>query len=341
MKMKDKINILKYFTTSLSKEERHAIIQQVSNSDELQKEFNKLKNVSALLSSKKRMPEYEIEASYLRFLKIRDKKIFKLTLSALLKYAALFILLIGISSVFYLNNKKIQRIYQAQNTTIVAENGQISKVILPDSSIVFLNSGTKLSYNSNFSINNRDLKLSGEAFFDITHNPKIPLIVDCKNIKVKVLGTRFNVNSYSDNDNIRVILERGSVELLDSKNRSLNCILKPGQMATFFKKTKNIRIKRTNTADWTTWREGKIIFSDTPMSEVIRTIKRKFNVDIKVNDVRVYNSVFNAKFNGEKLSDILNYIEYSCPIKYSYDKNNNKLITFSYKKPKKKHLPMK
>jgi len=332
--MKEKVDITKYFIESLSEKDRLSILQKVNTDSKLQKEYNKLKNTMALLSSTKSMPIYEIENHYIDFLKRRDKKRFIISsLHIIFKYAAIFIFLFGVIGIIkYLNIKHIQDNYKLQTTTIVADYAQISKVILPDSSVVWLNSGTSLSYNNGYSINNRALQLNGEAFFDITHNSKIPLIVSCDNIKVKVLGTRFNVVNYSENNKIHVILERGRVELLDSKGNPFNCILKPGQMATYLKNTKSIKIKRTVVNEWTTWRKGNIVFSDTPMDEVISTLERKFNIKIKVSNPKVYNSIFNANFYGESLIEILDYIEYSCPIKYKYETDgNDKIIIFSNK----------
>jgi ferric-dicitrate binding protein FerR (iron transport regulator) len=331
--MKEKADITKYFIKSLSEEDSYSLLRQVNADSKLQKEFNKLKNTLALLSSKKRMPIYEIENYYIDFLKRRDKKGFIGFSLPIFKYVAIFIFILGVVGVFkYFNTKQIQDNYKLQTTTIIADYGQMSKVILPDSSIVWLNSGTSVSYNNSFSINNRELQLKGEAFFDIKHNSNIPLIVSCNSIKVRVLGTKFNVSNYSENNKIRVVLEKGRVELLDSNSKPLNCILKPGQIATYFKSTKSIKIKRTAIENWTTWRKGNIVFSDTPMYEVISTIERKFDVRIKVSDKKVYNSIFNANFNDESLSEILDYIEYSCPIKYkSTTEGNKKLITFSNK----------
>ena len=96
--------------------------------------------------------------------------------------------------------------YGIKYTSVIADNGQISKVILPDNSVVWLNSGTTLTYDNNYSFNNRNLYLNGQVSLVVKKNEILPLIVAGGNLRVKVLGTRFDVNAYPDDNMIKVIL---------------------------------------------------------------------------------------------------------------------------------------
>jgi len=143
------------------------------------------------------------------------------------KYAAIIFFVLSLGSlVLYIVNRPapVQDIY----TSVMAENGQISKVKLPDGSQVWLNSGSEISYNNLFGSSNRQVTLTGEAYFDVVTNKGIPLIVDCDQLHVKVYGTKFNVNAYSREEKIDVVLEEGKVDLVNPLLNSSIYNIKPG-----------------------------------------------------------------------------------------------------------------
>ena len=109
----------------------------------------------------------------------------------------------------------------------------------------------------------------GQAFFQAAHNKKIPFIVDVNGFLVKVLGTKFDVNAYSGEKNIRVVLESGRVELHRSSDRNFKYTLSPGEMATFNPKSKSLTIDKVKPELFSSWKEGVLIFRDKAMSEVL------------------------------------------------------------------------
>jgi ferric-dicitrate binding protein FerR (iron transport regulator) len=136
------------------------------------------------------------------------------------------------------------------------------------------------------------------------------------NLKVKVLGTRFDVNAYPDDNKIKVTLESGKVELLNSADNSFSYKLNPGEMAEFESQTSRVQIKTVESKNYLNWKDGELTFVDTPMAEVFKSLERKFDIKIEVNNPMVYKSVFNAKFKSESLKEILDYIQFSCPVAY-------------------------
>ena len=280
--------------------------------------YKKAKVTWALMSSTRKMPDYKVEESY-RVLHARiSSGQNSAKLNQYFRYAAVLILVAGISAVtFYLGKQNsLSPDPGVKYTSVVADRGQISKVILPDSSVVWLNSGTTLTYDNNYSLNNRNLNLSGQAFLEVKKNENIPLVVASGNLRVKVLGTRFDVNAYPDDNMIKVILKSGKVELLDAEDKSFNYKLNPGEMAEYESHSGKIEIKAIELKKYSNWKEGELIFVDTPMSEVIKRLERKFNIKIEVENPRVYKSVFNAKFKNESLKEILDLIHFSCPVSY-------------------------
>lgn len=314
------------------KDEMFSAIEQDPESEKI---YNKAKGAFALLASTNRMPEYQIEDSYKKLhARLNSRKtLFLPAGKSLLKYAAALILLLGVSSLFfYLKNQgNLAGYTELKYTTVVAKYKQISEVILPDSSVVWLNSGSTLTYNNNYSLDNRDLVIKGEAYFDIRKNKKIPLTVSFNNFKVKVLGTKFNVCAYPDNTELTVALEKGSVELVNTTNAAFNCKLKPGEIAECDVNTKEIKVKEATVRDYSAWKEGLLVFKDTPMDEVIKILERKFNTEFIVEDPAIYEPSFNATFKDENLAEVLDYIQYTCHISYKLTKDStNKTIIKLY-----------
>jgi ferric-dicitrate binding protein FerR (iron transport regulator) len=316
--MKNLDDILNLITGNIGPEHKQDIYAAVKEDEEARDLFKKAKMTWALMSSSRKAPDYKIESSY-RTLHERiftGQRLFKLY--PYLKYAALFILIIGIPALtFYIGKQTITvQDPTVKYTSVVADRGQISKVILPDSSVVWLNSGTTLTYDNGYSYKNRNLSLSGQAFLEVKKNEDQPLVVASGNLRVKVLGTRFDVNAYPDHDIIQVTLESGHVELLNSADRSFRYKLNPEQMAKFESQSGRVEIKTVECQYYTNWKDGNLTFVDTPMAEVLKRLERRFDIEIEVLNPNVYKSVFNANFKHESLKEILDYIQFSCPVTY-------------------------
>ena len=316
--MRNLVDILNLITGNMSAEEKRNAYSSVRDNSDAEDLFKKAKIIWALMSSTRKMPDYKVEESYhLLHARIFTKQnTFKL--ASYLRYAAVLMLVVGASALtFYMGRQNsIDSNSLIKYTSVVADNGQISKVILPDSSIVWLNSGTTLTYDNNYSYKNRNLGLRGQAFLEVRKNKNQPLVIASGNLMVKVLGTRFDVNAYPTDDMIKVTLESGHVELLNSTDKSFRYNLNPGEMAEYELQSGRIEIKAVKSQNYTNWKDGELIFVDAPMNEVIKRLNRKFNIEIEVVNPNVYKSVFNANFKDENLKEILEFIEFSCPITY-------------------------
>ncbi len=318
--MKNLDDILNLITGNLDPKHKQDVYSSMRDDAEANDLFKKAKITWALMSSTREMSEYKVEESY-RALHTRifaKQRFFKP--NPYLRYAAILILVAGISALmFYVGRQNAPVTHsEIKYTSVVADNGQISKVILPDSSVVWLNSGTTLTYDNNYSYKNRNLKLNGQAFFEIKKNKNLPLIVASGNLRVKVLGTRFDVKAYPDDNTFKVTLVSGRVELLNSTDQSFEYHLKPGEMAEFESQSGRVAIKKVETQNYTNWKNGELTFVDAPMAEVIKSLELKFNVEIEVINPDVYKSVFNANFKNESLKEILNYIQFSCSTTYRF-----------------------
>jgi ferric-dicitrate binding protein FerR (iron transport regulator) len=317
--MNRKEEIWNLVTGNISGDKKHEILSVIKNDKEAEAEYNEIKNTWALLSSTKEMPVAEANEMYSRFkgqLPSANNS-HRIRLNNLFKYAAIFILGVIITTLsVYLTERKGWLGFDKEFVqTVVADKGQISKVILPDSSVVWINSGSRITYNSKFAENNRKIELVGQAFFHAAHTEKIPFVVDVNGFLVKVLGTKFDVNAYSGEKNIRVVLESGRVELHQASDHDFKYTLLPGEMATFNPKSKSLTIDKVKPELFSSWKEGVLIFRDKPMSEVLDELQRRYNVDIEVKDVDIYKSVFTARISDEPLEKVLKSMEFSCSVK--------------------------
>ena len=312
-------DILKLVTGNLSREEKKKVIADICDKRENKEAFKKLKISWAFLSSTRKLNDYEIESAYLNIQdKISGKKRkLNTTLKIVLKYAAIIVFLISLTTIYYTNKQQINlndTQTELSYVSFITENGQRSKVVLPDSSIVWLNSGTTLSYPSNFSEHYRKVSIKGQAFFQVAHKENNPFSVQANGLIVKVLGTKFDVDAYPGNDKIVVVLESGKVELGYEDFESFNYCMQPGEKATYNIADNALSLNYVDANIYSSWKDGKLIFRNESMKNVIEKLKRWYNINIEVTDQEVYNSIFSGTIQNESYEEAFRYIEIVCDV---------------------------
>lgn len=177
---------------------------------------------------------------------------------------------------------------------------------LPDGSKVWLNSTTKIKIPEDFNHENRTVYLEGEAFFDVAHNAAKPFLIHADNDIVKVLGTAFNVKSYSQDKTSYVTLIRGSVQV-NSENKQI--LLSPGEQAISNKSDGDLVKKKVDVDQFIAWKMGYFKFVDQPINEIIKDLMKWY--DIKAVKYEVDNKErFTASIKRSRnLSDVLSNIE--------------------------------
>ncbi len=231
-------------------------------------------------------------------------------------------LLIGI---FLFNRLKQQTTIKEEWIVFHSQNG-ISEIILPDSSVVILNKGSKLSYSTLYNIRVRDIKLDGEACFHVKRNKEIPFIVKTDQIDIKVLGTVFNVLAYSEDRDIVTSLISGSVDVKENQSGD-HYLLKPSVAAIYDKNTQKVQLAPFEEELAIGWIDGKLIFKKRSFKDICKSLERKFGYDITINKSDLEEKIFTGKFiDGETLSQILNIICINVPFKYQI--MDNKVIIY-------------
>lgn len=254
--------------------------------------------------------------------RISHKKPLRIVYEHFSKIAAILIIpliIITLWSLFFNPHTQVNRNYSIQK--VFNPSGIRSNVVLPDGSKVCLNAESSLEYRIPFSSDCRKITLNGEAFFDVKKDPRHPFIVQSGDVKVTVLGTRFNFKAYQDENNIEVVLERGKIQLntLWQKHND-EIIMKPGDWAVVDKNRLQASLSKGNIEKLTAWRTGKLIFDNSSMTEVVRTLERWYGVDIKIMDNSIMQYRITTTFENEPLKDVLELLCLSSPIKYTQSK---------------------
>jgi len=191
--------------------------------------------------------------------------------------------------------------------------GTRTRFQLPDGSKGWLNSGSTIKYPVSFS--KRQVEVTGEALFDVTHKNSSEFRVITPYFDVKVLGTRFDIIAYENDETAEVILERGKVQVLDKSNK-LKSELAPDEHFVYNKNTNQSTKKTIDSGSYINWTEGVLIFKNEPMSEIVRRLGRKYNADIILGDEALKSLVFRATFQDESLDEICKMLSEVAPIEY-------------------------
>jgi transmembrane sensor len=278
----------------------------------------------------------------------------------ILKISAAFLLFISIGSAgtyFLLKNKISDSHVKSDNTIhVYAPKGSKAITILPDGTKVWLNAGTDIMYNTSlFGKNERQVTLIGEGFFKVTANPDKPFIVNAKNLKIRALGTEFNVKAYPEEDNVETTLVKGIVKVdgRDRDRKPFSVTLKPKQQVKFhagkatinsvvltdpgkvdIEKLREIKLENLitdlsvtpvvsnveRTDLYTSWKDESWIFKGEKISELAVLLERRFNVKIFFSSEELKEYRFTGTFQNETLEQVLQVLKLTAPLQYEIGK---------------------
>ena len=202
---------------------------------------------------------------------------------------------------------------------IFSPYGARTSFVLPDGSSGWLNGGSTLSFPTTFRGKSRNIELTGEAYFDVLTNPKKPFTVIAGELKVRAYGTSFNVMAYADEKTMEVTLETGVIEVFGKgqqiSEESLG-LMAPGERGVLIKGTTAFYKDSVRVELYTSWKEGKLVFRNEPMIQVVNKLNRWYNVDMIIRDSRVESYIYRATFEDEKLDEVLKIFQRTSPIVY-------------------------
>lgn len=328
--------ILNYITGNCSSYEAEQIRAWIEADPSNKSEFIRLKNLYALSNSETTVTdvtrEYKNISRKLGFERHRIIRLFAQTA----RYAA--VAAIVFATAWYMF---VYQPGQARKNTelvcheIVVPKGQTSEFMFEDGTRVWINSGSSLRLPASQNPASREVFLEGEAYFEVEKNPERPFIVHTSALDIKVLGTSFNIQAYSDLPNLETTLVEGRVEILN-KNQVKLAELKKGEVLNFSKSTKSGKIEHVDTAPYYAWRDGKLVFKDKPLGEIALQLERWYNVEIAFADDAIRNFRFSGTILRNKPFDqVLQAIKLTAPIRYTIKVNpesSNEIVLYATKK---------
>ncbi|MVZ64781.1 DUF4974 domain-containing protein [Sphingobacterium sp. DK4209] len=206
--------------------------------------------------------------------------------------------------------------------TIEVPQGGKYQVSLPDGTIVFLNSASRLTYPLRFAANKRVVTLEGEGYFEVKsqhyQGKKTAFIVNCQDQQIEVTGTQFNVNAYPDEQYIKTTLVEGSVNVIHGQEKSA---LKPNQQLTW--NHQQASIQTVDVATFIAWKDNKFLFNETELREVMRNIARWYDIQIAFEGSIPATYFYGEIERNKNLSEVLSLLEKS-GIKFQLDNKNRK-----------------
>ena len=257
--------------------------------------------------------------------------------------ASLVVFVIASTVFIWIYSRSSPAIIPQSQETIAVQNGSRSRSMLPDGTTVWLNAGSKLFYDDNFSGATREVRLEGEAFFDVVKQPQRPFIVHTSGIDIKVLGTSFNVKSYPDDKTVETTLYHGSVKIFrENESEKSAIVLKPNEKviipkdaattndhvslkseapvseikSTSFVLTHIDSTKKENERIETAWVYSRLEFKGDSFEEVARKMERWYNVTIYFTDENVKQLSVTGSFENETIEQAMAALEEGFPITY-------------------------
>ncbi len=255
-------------------------------------------------------------------------------LGAILSFAVAY-------QVFNSNSNKL--VYNEIDTPVGAK----SKVTLPDGTVIWLNAGSTLKYSNQFNKKTREVFLTGEAFFDVEHNPSKVFLVRTSELNIKAYGTTFNVKSYTEEGTIETTLIEGSIGVTRTSfenKRTDEVMLEPNQRVVYYRKSrlvkkenigdKNIETtpeavarpqqkltylisKGINAGEFTSWKDGTLFISSETLKQLAVKLERKYNVKIHFENENLKKLKFTGSIENETIEQVIEAIGIAANITYN------------------------
>ena len=290
---------------------------QIMADDSRQRDFEKAQQIHDNLVKSGPLPVNEKIESWINIEK--GIKSYQLRwIKAALKYAAIIVVAFITGNLLKPSAPENRGIRYSE---ITVPYGQMSQLTLSDGTKIWLNSGTILRYPEKFAEKCRSVSIDGEAYFEVAKMARKPFIVNTTDLKVKVLGTSFNVSAYKEDAMTAVTLVEGKVAIQDCAGKTI-ATLSPGQLATKNKSSNILELQDVETSFYDAWKDGKIYFDDESLDQIALKLERWFNVEITFADQRLKSHRFTGTILKNKPVDqIMQALELLSPIRFKHQVN--------------------
>lgn len=320
--------LVSYITGNTSKKESEAVEYWISCSKEnklLYDEYSKVwnstsvKTDSFVIDLNSRWNDFKAKTDFDKHVAAKSTSKFSKVVYTFSRVAAAIAVLL--TAWFIINHEKEANIINY--TVPVAQCN--TPYSLPDGTEVNLNKDAEIIYPEFFANNTRELSFDGEAYFNIAHNPDKPMIIATGNIRVKVLGTAFNLSNQPSSNEITLFLDEGRVlfySVNDNDELLEQVILTPGELGVYNKTTGLISKSSFNNDNHLAWRTGELEFFDAPLSDVFKAIERTYCVNVSSEDINTQDLRLTARFTNETPQSIFETLEIIYGFNFKVDHDN-------------------
>lgn len=322
--------INKFFSREITNEEMDLLKSWLEQDKEARRIFNEVNELWQKTGDHSKLDEYNSDKAWMN---ISSKLNFKMNSSRsvtiikknnfiFLMAAATVACLVAIGGIsLWITGKKFTNQITANSTIVTTDEGEKAHIFLTDSTEIILNSGSTLEYNGQYNIKDRLVKFTGEAFFNVRTNREKPFVVQLGKMSITATGTRFNIFSYGNEDRIETTLVEGVIQVSIKDREPIH--LKSGQQVVYYLKSDKVLVHDVQSDTFTSWKENKLRFYDTPFEEVMRSIARKYNVEFKIKDNELVDLKYTATFINESIEEVMQMLKTVSPITYKiYDRNS-------------------
>lgn len=256
------------------------------------------------------------------------RKRFQRTSFAYAAAACTLMLTASLAAIWLYNTRQIGQkqsytVSNEANSLFKVPAGRKGKISLSDGSVIFLNSGSEISYPEVFSEHSRTVSLNGEAYFEIAKDPTKPFIVLTKNTQTRVLGTKFNLKAYDAKNKSILSVTEGKVQFSESKHGS-RLILTANQQAVFNQDTllqRNVYAKT-----YTQWKDNQLIIDDQRMDELAHTLELWYGIQVDIRSKALKNLKITASYDNPSLTELLKSMSYT--LKFNYQLSGTRLVLY-------------
>ncbi len=260
-----------------------------------------------------------------RTLSIKHQSPVRRTLLFVAKVAAAIAipLLVGMQVRLFIANSELNEFVDRQSSVQV-KSGEMAEVTLPDGTKVCLNAATTLSYSGDFGLEQRNIFLTGEAYLEVAKDTLKPFRVHTDAVEIEVLGTKFNINAYPDQDEVETTLIEGSVKLTTNGDCPHSIIMSPNQKVIYSKENHRLSSVQTTGNFETAWTRGELVFRSARFSDVIDRLEKRYGVEIQVSGDKYSTDLFTGSFKEEYIHGVLKLLQMH--YQFNYTEKNGKIL---------------
>ncbi|MFV0323302.1 MAG: FecR family protein [Bacteroides xylanisolvens] len=303
--------LLKYISGKATKQETEEVVTWIdSDPDNLKKFMSLRKSYDALIWQDADKP----------CAKTVKKRTLQIAMKGIMRIAAVFVIAFGLSYI-------VLQVLQEENIsmqTVSVPAGQRTQVTLADGTTVWVNGKSTLTFPSRFASQTRNVQLDGEAYFEVQKDPKKQFIVSTAHqSSIRVLGTKFNVKAHKDAEDVITTLIEGKInfEFNNASHQQEYITMKPGQKLVYNSQNRKPQLYTTSGEKEFSWKDGKIIFDQTPLRDALNNLAETYNVTFVILKNVPDDDSFSGEFINKSLEQILNYIKASSKINWRYLNN--------------------